>query len=104
MMHTKAMNDTVAPARIGVTIRLDPDVAERVRRIAAHEHRSVAGHIQMLIERDPQARDEAERVIHVFTAPELQGQPLGTLIREEGETDERYASRTEALRILLGGR
>jgi hypothetical protein len=58
----------------------------------------------MLIERDLQARDEAERVIHVFVAPELEGEPLGTLQREDGETEERYASRVDTLRVLLGGR
>jgi hypothetical protein len=98
------MDDTLASARTGITVRLASDVAERVRRIAAHEHRSVASHIQMLIERDLQARDEAERVIHVFVAPELEGEPLGTLQREDGETEERYASRVDTLRVLLGGR
>jgi hypothetical protein len=98
------MSEATAPTRTGVTVRLDPDLAERVKRIAAHEHRSMAGHIQMLIERDLHAREEAERVIHVFTAPELHGEPPGTLVREAGETDERYASRAETLGILLGGR
>jgi hypothetical protein len=98
------MSETSAPNRTGITVRLDPDVAERVKRIAAHEHRSVAGHIQMLIERDLHAREEAERVVHVFTAPELQGEPPGTLLREDGETEERYARRAQTLGILLGGR
>ena len=102
MMQTMGMSDTAT--RTGITVRLDPCVRDRVQRIAAFEHRSIAGYIQMLIERDIHARDEAERVIHVFTAPELQGEPPGTLLREAGETDERYARRAETLRILLGGR
>jgi hypothetical protein len=47
--------------------------------------------------------DEAERIIHVFTAPELQGEPPGTLVREAGETEDRYTRRAETLRTLLGG-
>src|SRR5450631_1185171 len=96
------MNDTVNLTRPGITVRLDPKVRDRVQRIAAHEHRSVAAYVQMLIERDLRARDDAERVIHVFVAPELEGEPPGTLVREAGETDERYAERAETLRILLG--
>jgi hypothetical protein len=96
------MTDTVNLTRPGITVRLDPEVRDRIQRIAAHEHRSIAGYVQMLIERDLRARDEAERIIYVFTAPELEGEPPGTLAREAGETDERYAERAETLRILLG--
>ena|ERR1700722_3344981 len=97
------MNDTANLSRTGITVRLDPETRDRVQRIAAHEHRSVAGYVQMLIERDLRARDEAERVIYVFTAPELEGVPFGPVEREEGETDARYEARAEALRILFGG-
>jgi hypothetical protein len=98
------MADTTNLTRTGITVRLDPDVRDRVQRIAAHEHRSVAAYVQMLIERDLHARDDAERVIHVFVAPELEGVPPGILGREDGETDEHYAERAETLRILLGER
>jgi hypothetical protein len=91
------MND-----RAGITVRLDPDIRDRVQRIAEHEHRSVASYVQMLIERDLHTRDEAERVIHVFTAPELESEPPGILLREKGESAGRYAKRTETLRVLLG--
>jgi predicted transcriptional regulator len=87
-----------------ITVSLDHDVHNRVQRIAAHEHRSVAAHIRMPIERDLHARDEAERVIRVVIAPELAGEPFGTVDREDGETDAQYAARAEALRTLLGGR
>jgi hypothetical protein len=97
------MNDTTTLSRTGITVRLDPETRDRVQRIATHEHRSVAAYVQMLIERDLRARDEAERVIHVFIAPELEGVPFGPVEREEGETDEQYEARAEALRILFGG-
>jgi hypothetical protein len=97
------MNDTANLTRTGITVRLDPEVRDRIQRIAAHEHRSIAGYVQMLIERDLHARDEAERVIYVFTAPELEGATVGPVEREEGESDERYQARAEALRILFDG-
>jgi hypothetical protein len=97
------MNDTTTDVRSGITVRLDRATRDRVQQIAASEHRTVAGYLQMLIERDLHARNEAERIIHVFTAPELEGEPPGTLEREPGETDERYARRAETLRLLLGG-
>ncbi|MSP01062.1 MAG: hypothetical protein EXR07_08450 [Acetobacteraceae bacterium] len=96
------MSDTAKLTRPGITVRLDPDVRDRIQRIEAGEHRSIAGYVQMLIERDLRARDEAEPVIYVFTAPELEGEAPGILQREEGETDERYEARAEALRILFG--
>jgi len=96
------MNDTTHLSRTGITVRLDSETRDRVQRIAANEHRSIAGYVQMLIERDLRAREAAERVIHVFTAPELEGVPFGPVEREAGETDERYEARAEALRILFG--
>jgi hypothetical protein len=102
-MHIWVMTDTTNVTRPGITVRLDPDIRDRIQRIAAYEHRSIAGYLHMLIERDLRARDEAERVIHVFTAPQLEGVPFGPVEREEGETDERYEARAEALRILFGG-
>lgn len=97
------MSDHATQSRTGITVRLPSDVRDRIQHIAAAEHRSIAGYLQLLIERDLRARDEAERIVHVFTAPELQGEAPGTLVREEHETDDRYASRAETLRTLLGG-
>jgi hypothetical protein len=102
MMHNRPMPDTTSITRPGITVRLDPEVRDRIQRIAAHEHRSIAGYVQLLIERDLHARDEAERVIHVFIAPELENEPPGTLVRKEGESDASYAERAETLKILLG--
>jgi hypothetical protein len=98
------MSEAEAPPRTGITVRLDPTTRDRVQRIAAFEHRSVAGYIHMLIDRDLQARDEAERVVHVFVAPELADTQLGTVGREEGESEEDYARRAAALDTLFGPR
>lgn len=98
------MSPARASDRTGITVRLAADTRDRVQRIAAMEHRSVAGYVAMLIERDLHARDEAERVITVFVAPELEGQPMGIVGREEGESDEDYARRAEALDTLFRAR
>jgi hypothetical protein len=103
MMQIGAMTENASQSPTGITVRLRPEIRDRIQHVAAAEHRSIAGYLHMLIERDLRARDEAERAIHVFTAPELQGEPLGTLIREDDETDEGYASRAATLRALLGG-
>jgi hypothetical protein len=83
---------------------MDRTLRDRVQQIAAAEHRSVAAYVQMLIERDVAAREEAARVVHVFVAPELRDAPLGIVGREDGETDEAYAQRAEALDTLFGAR
>jgi predicted transcriptional regulator len=98
------MSQIDAPTRTGSTVRLDRETRDRVQRIAALEHRSVAGYVQMLIERDLRARVEAERVIHVFVALELADASLGKVGRETGESDEDYNRRAEALDMLFGSR
>jgi predicted transcriptional regulator len=98
------MDDVATTGRSGITVRLDHRLRDRVQQIAAAEHRSVAGYVQMLIERDVNAREETERVVHVFVAPELRDTPLGTVAREDGETDEEYARRAWALDTLFGAR
>lgn len=91
-----------APARTGVTVRLDPEAHERLHRIAKFEHRSVAAYLEMLVEREIAARDEAERVITVHVAPELAGQPFGDPDRRAGESDKSYASRKKTIDTLFG--
>jgi hypothetical protein len=88
-------------ARAGVTVRLAPDAHDRLRRIAEAEHRSVAGYLELLVERDLAARDDAERVVRVHIAPELAGVPQGTIHREAGESQARYARRSAVLRKLF---
>lgn len=89
-------------ARAGVTLRLDPDTHDRLRRIAAAEHRSVSAYLEMLVARDLAAREEAERVIRVYVAPEIADEPFGEINRENGESDERYLERSTVLKMLYG--
>lgn len=98
------MPTTTSPARTGVTVRLDPDAHERLQRIAKFEHRSVAAYLEMLVEREIARREEAERVIRVHVAAELDGQAQGEIIREAGESDAAYARRNTTLKKLFGER
>jgi hypothetical protein len=97
------MSEAKATPCAAITVRLDPATRDRVQRIADFEHRSIASYVRMLIDRDLQVRDEAEQKIYVFVAPELVGEPIGTVGREERESDEEYAAHAMALRILLEG-
>ncbi|HUB13662.1 MAG TPA: hypothetical protein VMB34_17065 [Acetobacteraceae bacterium] len=97
------MNDAPPHPRSGVTVRLDAATQDRLQRIAASEHWTLAGYVRLPIARDLHARDETPRVVHVFTAAGLEGAPPGEPEREPGETDDRYARRADTLRVLLGG-
>ena len=90
--------------RPGVTVRLDPKAHARLQQIAKAEHRSVAAVLELLVEREIRARDEAERVIRVHVAAELEGQAQGEIVREAGETDAAYARRSATLCKLFGDR
>lgn len=100
MHHPRMPNMTAA--RTGVTVRLDPEDLYRLRRIAEAERRSVAGYLELLVERDLAARDEAERVVHIHVAPELAGLHQGPVRREDGESDEQYERRKAVLTALFG--
>ncbi len=100
-MHIGGMSQATH-ARTGVTVRLESDAHDRLRRIAEAEHRSVAAYLELLVERELAARDDAERVVRVHVAPELAGRPQGTIRREAGESQARHARRSAALGKLFG--
>lgn len=100
-MHMDAMSHTTN-ARTGITVRLTLDTHDRLRRIADAEHRPVASYLELLVERELAARDDAERVVRVYVAPELADVPQGTLRREDGESDGRYVRRQATLTKPFG--
>ena len=89
-------------ARPGVTVRLEPEAHARLQQIAKAEHRSVAAVLELLVEREIRARDEAERTIRLHVAPELQGEPFGDPDRRPGESDKSYARRKKTIDALFG--
>lgn len=101
-MQIYGMPNATPAARPGVTVRLEPEAHARLQQIAKAEHRSVAAVLELLVEREIQARDDAERVIRVHVAPELQGEPFGDPDRRLGETDKSYASRKKTIDTLFG--
>lgn len=88
--------------RTGVTVRLRREAHARLQELARFEHRSVAAVLERLVERELKAREEAERVIRVHVAPELEGKPFGEPSRRAGETDQAYQTRRETIAALFG--
>jgi hypothetical protein len=91
-----------SPARPGVTVRLEPEAHARLQQIAKAEHRSVAAVLELLVEREIRARDEAERMIRLHVAPELQGVPFGDPDRRPGESNKSYVRRKKTIDALFG--
>ena len=102
LMQTEGMPTSSPSARPGVTVRLDPEAHARLQQIAKAEHRSVAAVLERLVEREIRARDEAEQVIRVHVAPELQGQPFGEPDRRPGESSRSHARRRKTIDTLFG--
>jgi len=93
-----------ATLRQGLTVRLAPDLLDRVRGIAEAEHRSASAYLEQLVERDLAARDEAERVVRVFVDPALEDGAAGAVAREADEDSARHARRAATLNRLFGTR
>lgn len=91
-------------SRPGVTVRLDTEAHERLRRIAAAEHRSVATYLELLVARDLAAREDAERVVRVHVAAGLPAVSPGPLRREPNESETRHARRGATVDALFGTR
>lgn len=102
VIHPAPMPTTAS--RASVTIRFNPDTHERLRRIAAAEHRTVAAYLETLVARDLAAREEADRVVRVHVAPELADAPLRPIRREPDESDAEFARRGAVLGALFGAR
>lgn len=87
--------------KAALTLRLDPAGFRRLRLLAAAENRTPTNWVETVVLRELRARDEANRVLTVASAPELEGAAAGELLRSEGETDARYAERRALLSELL---
>jgi hypothetical protein len=101
-MQINGMPKASSATRPGVTVRLEPEAHARLQQIAKAEHRSVAAVLELLVEREIRARDEAERTIRLHVAQELQGHPFGEPDRRAGESDKNYARRKNTIDALFG--
>src|SRR5919199_314883 len=84
-----------------ITLRLDPKSFGRLAAIASAENRTPTNYVETLVLRDLEAKDEANRVITVYAAPETVNLVPGELERTEGETDDRYARRKRLVDELM---
>jgi len=86
----------------GITVRFSAPIRDLVTRLARSEHRSAAAYIEQLVERDLREREQAERVVRVYTAAGLPDAPQGQVTREKDETTERHERRESVLNALFG--
>lgn len=84
-----------------ITLRLAPASFGRLAAIASAENRTPTNYVETLLLRDLEAKDEANRVITVYAAPETAKLVPGELERTEGENDERYAQRKRLVDELM---
>ena len=100
---TRGKRPTAAkpPAKVAITLRLDPERAARLQAVAEAENRSLTNYVETALLRDLARREEADRVITMYVAP---GVPDSIrpedVIRAESESDEDYAER-QALMVEL---
>ncbi len=89
------------PAKVAITLRLDPDRAARLQAVAEAENRSLADHVEAVLLRDLACREAADRVITMYVAPGASDSIRPEeVILAEGESDEDYAAR-RALMVEL---
>lgn len=84
-----------------ITLRFDSGRFGRLAAIAGAENRSPTNYVETLVLRDLEAKDEANRAITVYAAPETANLTPGELERTESETDERYAQRKKLVDELM---
>jgi hypothetical protein len=89
------------PAKVAITLRLDADRARQLQAIADAENRSLTNYVETALLRELALREEAERVITMYVAPDTSPSIRPEdVIRADGETDEDYAAR-QALAVEL---
>ena len=89
------------PAKVAITVRLDPARARQLQAVADAENRTLTNYVETTLLRDLSLRDEASRVITMHAAPETSTRIDATeIVRADGESDAAYARR-QALLIEL---
>ncbi len=90
-----------AGAKQAITLRLDPAKFRRLELLAQAENRTPTNYVETAVLRDMEAKEEAARVITMFVPEEAAMLVPGTLVRTEGEPDERCAERSTLMDKLF---
>lgn len=81
--------------KVPITLRIDEARYRTLALLAEAENRTPTNYVETALLRDMAAKEEAARAITMFVAPEVADLTPGALVRSEGESDERYAERTQ---------
>jgi hypothetical protein len=99
--RTKPTGSDPAATKVAITVRLDPAWARQLQAIAEAENRTLTNYVETALIRDLALRDEASRVITMYSAPGTSTHIAPEdVIRADDETDEAYAKR-QALAVEL---
>jgi len=91
----------VSPAKVAITLRLDPDRARRLQAIAEAENRTLTNYVETALIRDLARRDEAARVMTMLAAPGI-SETISPEEVERGadESDAEFARRRDLVVAL----
>jgi hypothetical protein len=95
-----ASSDPRSP-KLPITLRLDPVTFKKLEQLARAENRTPTNYVETAVLRDIEAKEEAARVITMFVPKEAADLIPGALLRTAGESDERYAERSELMDKLF---
>ena len=94
----RTMTRTSASAsgrKVPITLRIDEARYRKLALLADAENRTPTNYAETALLRDMAAKEEASRAITMFVAPEAAGLVAEALERSEGESDDRYAARSQ---------
>ena len=98
MSHARSKSP---PAKVAVTVRLDPARVRQLQAAAEAENRSLTNYVETALLRDLAQRDEALRVITMRTVPGVPEHIAPEdILRAAGESDAAYAKRQELMLAL----
>ena len=99
--HRSPARQRTPPAKVAITVRLDPARARLLQAVADAENRTLTNYVETALIRDLALRDEASRVITMFAAPETSARiDPADIVRADGEPDSAYARRQTLLTEL----
>ncbi len=81
-----------------MTVDIDPHFLRLAREIAEAQGQPLSVYLEDLIA-DDYERQTGRCVVSVYVPEPIDG--AGTLVRDEGESDESYASRRESIELIL---